>query len=60
MAAALKASHALGVRTRRLIKGIAEWPTKQTWARRARASNWVLALEIGAVVGTLVGLTLAY
>jgi uncharacterized protein YjbI with pentapeptide repeats len=60
MAAAVKAFQALRVRIRRLIKGIAEWPTKQTWARRARASNWVLALEIGAVVLTLVGLAFAY
>lgn len=60
MAAAVKVFHALGVRIRRLIKGIAEWPTKQTWARRARASNWVLALEIGAVVGSAVGLFFAY
>lgn len=32
---------------------------KQNWAQRARTSNWVLALEIGAVAVTVVALIFA-
>ena len=60
MVAKVKAARMAKVRARqRAVTTTAAPTTKPSWATRARASNWVFGLEVGAILATVVGLIVA-
>ena len=59
MVAKVKAARMAKVRARQRAVTTTAPTTKPSWATRARASNWVFGLEVGAILATVVGLVVA-